>query len=134
MATFLGPCIISWGSKKQNTVSLSTAESEYIAAALVCSQILWVKQQLVEYGIKLDKVPIFCDNTSAICISKNPVQHSKTKHIEIRHHFLRDHVEKGNISLEFCKTEDQVADIFTKPLLREQFEKLRLELGLIDSA
>ena len=94
MATFLGPCIISWGSKKQNTVYLSTAESEYSAAALVCSQILWVKQQLVDYGIKLDKVPTFCDNTSAICISKNPVQHSKTKHIIIRHHFVRDHVEK----------------------------------------
>jgi methyl coenzyme M reductase subunit D len=76
-------------------------------------------------------VPIYCDNTSAICISKDPVQHSKVKHIHIRHHFLKDNVEQGNIKLEFCHTENQIADIITKPLSRERFEKLRLELGMI---
>ncbi|CAM8979262.1 unnamed protein product [Rhodiola kirilowii] len=130
MAQFLGSCQVSWASKKQNTVALSTAEAEYIAAAC-CSQLLWIKQQLSDYGISFDSVPILCDNTSAISISKNPVQHSMTKHIEIKHHFLRDCVEKGLVSMEFCRTEDQIADIFTKALNREPFEKLRMELGMI---
>ncbi|KAK9689748.1 hypothetical protein RND81_09G078400 [Saponaria officinalis] len=131
IATFVGPCLVTWGSKKQNTVALSTAESEYVAAGLACSQLLWLKQQLEDYGVSFSCIPIFFDNTSAIIISKNPAQHSRTKHIEIRHHFLRDNVEKEIIRLEFCKTENQWADIFTKPLERESFEMLRLEIGLI---
>ncbi|KAK9676001.1 hypothetical protein RND81_11G047100 [Saponaria officinalis] len=131
VATFVGPCIITWGSKKQNSVALSTAEAEYIAAGLVCTQLLWLKQQLRDYGVDVGCIPILCDNTSAIIIYKNPAQHSRTKHIEIRHHFIRDHVEKGNIRLEFCSTEKQWADILTKPLARERFETLRLEIGLI---
>ena len=79
-------------------------------------------------------VKILCDNTSAINISKNPVHHSRTKHIDIRHHFLRDHVEKGNIVLDHCRTEDKIVDIFTKALNREQYENLRLHLGLIPLA
>jgi len=131
MAHFLGSCLISWGSKKQNSVALSTAESEYIAAASCCSQLLWIRNQLKDFGVVYDSVPIYCDNTSAINISKNPVQHSKTKHIEIRHHFLRDNVEKGLVEMLFCKSEDQIADIFTKPLCRESFCKLRVMLGLV---
>ena len=131
MAQFLGPCLVSWASKKQTTVAQSTAEAEYVAAAACCSQLLWLKQQLSDYGIVLSNVPIFCDNTSAINISKNPVQHSRTKHIDIRHHFLRDCVEKGMVSMEHCRSEDQIADIFTKALNKEPFEKLRLELGMI---
>ena len=131
MAHFLGSCLISWGSKKQNSVALSTAESEYIAAALCCAQLLWIKTQLKDFGVCSGSVPILCDNTSAINISKNPVQHSKTKHIEIRHHFLRDNVEKGNVSLEFCRSEDQLADIFTKPLCKEVFVRLRTLLGMV---
>ncbi|XP_074263623.1 secreted RxLR effector protein 161-like [Silene latifolia] len=131
IATFLVPCLISWASKKQNTVALSTAESEYVSAALCCAQILWVCQQLHDYGLIFETTPIFCDNTSAINISKNPIQHSRTKHIDIRHHFLRDQVEKGNICLSFCKTENQIADILTKPSEREQFERLRSEIGLL---
>ena len=75
---------------------MSTAEAEYVAAGSCCSQILWLKQQLLDYDLKL-RVPILCDNTSAINLTKNPVLHSRTKHIEIRHHFLRDHVEKGDV-------------------------------------
>ncbi|XP_074301279.1 uncharacterized protein LOC141632652 [Silene latifolia] len=134
IATFVGPCLISWASMKQNMVALSTAESEYAAAAQCCSQILWVRQQLRNYGMIINCVPILCYNTSAISVSKNPVQHSKTKHIDIRHHFLRENVEKGNISLKFGKTEDQLSNIFTKPLAREQFEKIRLELGLLNDS
>lgn len=77
-------------------------------------------------------IPIMCDNTSTINISKDPVHHSRTKHIHIRHHFLRDNVEKGLIKMNFCRTENQLVDIFTKPLNREQFEKIRLDLGMIN--
>ena len=131
MAQFLGPCLVSWGSRKQNSIALSTTEAEYIAAAACCTQLLWLKQQLTDFGISFGPLEIRCDNTSAIDISKNPVHHSRTKHIDIRHHFLRDHVEKKNIKLKHCRTEDQIADIFTKALPRETFVHLRLLLGLI---
>ena len=131
MAHFLGSCLISWGSKKQNSVALSTAEAEYVAAASCCAQLLWIKQQLSDFGLKIEQVPIFCDNTSAINIAKNLVQHKRTKHINIRHHFLRENVEKGLISMNFCTTEEQIADIFTKALAREHFEGNRLELGMM---
>ena len=131
MAQFIGPCLVSWGSKKQNSIALSTTEAEYIAAAACCSQLLWLKQQLEDYGVKLDTLEIKCDNTSAINVSKNPVHHSRTKHIDVRHHFLRDHVEKGNIMLTHCRTEEQLADIFTKGLSRLPFQHLRVRLGLI---
>ena len=131
MAHFLGSCLISWGSKKQNSIALTTAEAEYVAAASCCAQLLWIKQQLSDFGLKIEQVPIFCDNTSAINIAKNPVQHKRTKHIDIRHHFLRDNVEKGLISMNFCTTEEQIAEIFTKALAREQFQRNRLELGMM---
>ena len=89
------------------------------------------KQQLKDFDIEIGCIPILCDNTSTMNMAKNPVQHKRTKHIDVRHHFLRDNVEKGNIVMKFCKTEDQVADIFTKALGRESFQKNRLELGLI---
>ncbi|CAH9113692.1 unnamed protein product [Cuscuta europaea] len=132
-AHFLGPCLVSWSSKKQNSVALSTAEAEYVAAASCCSQSLWIMQQVSDYGINLNYTPILCDNTSAISISKDSVMHSRTKHIHIRHHFLRDCVEKGLIRVEYCSTEKQIADIFTKALGRERFELIRLELGLINA-
>ncbi|CAM8949587.1 unnamed protein product [Rhodiola kirilowii] len=131
MAQFLGSCLVSWGSKKQNSVALSTAEAEYIAAAACCAQILWLRNLLSDFNLHFDQVPIFCDNTSAISIAKNPVQHGKSKHIEIKHHFLRDCVEKELVSINFCRSEDQVADIFTKSLHKDAFEKLRMELGLM---
>jgi len=131
MAQFLSHSLVSWSTKKQNTFALSTAEAEYVAAAACCSQMLWIKQQLSDYGINFECVPIYCDNTSAISISKDPVHHSRVKHIHIRHHFLRENVEKGLIKLEFCQTDYQIADILTKPLQRDRYEKLRLELGLI---
>ncbi|MCI42745.1 gag-pol polyprotein, partial [Trifolium medium] len=87
---FLGNNLISWFSKKQNCGSLSTAEAEYIAVGSSYSQLLWMKQMLIEYNVKQDAMALFCDNISAINISKNPVQHSRTKHIDIRHHFIRE--------------------------------------------
>jgi len=128
----LGRCLVSWSSKKQNSVALSTAEAEYIAAGSCCAQILYMVQTLLDYGIVLTKVPLLCDNESAVKLANNPVQHSRTKHIDIRHHFLRDHVAKNDIILESVRSEDQLADIFTKPLDERTFCKLRSELNVLD--
>jgi len=96
-----------------------------VAVESCCSQILWIKQQLLDYDLKLGCVPINCDNTIAIDLTKNPVLHSRTKHIEIRHHFLRDHVEKKDVIFEYVDTKDQLADIFKKPLPSVSFLKIR---------
>ncbi|KAJ9559988.1 hypothetical protein OSB04_005148 [Centaurea solstitialis] len=127
---FKGDKLVSWASKKQNCVSLSTAEAEYVAAASCCSQIIWMRTQLRDYGFKFDKIPIYCDSKSAIAISCNPVQHTKTKHIDIRYHFINDHVEKGTIELYFVNTEFQLADLFTKALDEKRFNFLITKLGM----
>ncbi|KAI3802038.1 hypothetical protein L1987_30161 [Smallanthus sonchifolius] len=111
---FLGNRLVSWQCKKQSTVSQSTAEAEYIAAALCCFQVKWIHHQMLDYGITFHETPILCDNTAVPHITKNPVQHSKTKHIEIKHHFIRDCVEKKYIQIVEVKTHKQTADIFTK--------------------
>ncbi|KAI4312035.1 hypothetical protein MLD38_036891 [Melastoma candidum] len=126
----LGDMLISWHSKKQASVALSTAEAEYVAAASCCAQLLWMRQQLEDYGFKFDNIPIRCDNTSAINLTKNLVQHSRFKHIELRHHFIRDLVQNGSIAVEYVSTETQLCDIFTKPLNFEKFSKLSVELGI----
>ncbi|XP_040379776.1 uncharacterized mitochondrial protein AtMg00810-like [Oryza brachyantha] len=128
---FLGTSLVSWSSRKQSSVAQSTAKAEYVAASSACSQALWMISTLRDYGLSFSSVPLLCDNTSAINIAKNHVQHSRTKHIEIRYHFLRDNVEKGTIVLEFVESERQLADILTKPLDRSRFEFLRAELGVI---
>ncbi|KAJ9542321.1 hypothetical protein OSB04_028827 [Centaurea solstitialis] len=128
----LGGKLVSWTSKKQNSVSTSTAEAEYVAAGICCAQVLWLRNQLQDYDIQLSKIPIYCDNTSAIAIANNPVLHSKTKHIEVRYHFIRDHVMNGDIELHFVPTEYQFADLFTKPLDVTRFNMLISELGLLN--
>jgi hypothetical protein len=128
----LGRSLVSWSSKKQNIVALSTAEAEYISAGSCCTQLLWMKATLNDFGIKFKNVPLFYDNESAIKTTQNPVQHSRTKHIDIRHHFIRDHQQKGDISIESIGTEDQLADIFTKPLDEKRFYKLKNELNILD--
>ena len=127
---FLGNSLVSWFSKKQNSVALSTTEAEYIAAGSCCAQILWMKQTLKDFDVDFECIPIKCDNTSAINLSKNPILHSRAKHIDIRHHFLRDHIQRGEIVLDFVSTEFQLADIFTKPLSDERFSFIRRELGM----
>jgi hypothetical protein len=87
----LGRSLVSWSSKKQNSVALSTAEVEYISVGSCCAQLLWMKATLDDFGLKFKKVPLLCDNESAVKLTNNPVQHSRTKHIDIRHHFIRDH-------------------------------------------
>ncbi|GKF00092.1 hypothetical protein Tco_0023442, partial [Tanacetum coccineum] len=130
--TFVGCCLTSWFSKKQTALAISTTEAEYVSAGKACQQALWMKQALIDYDVRLDDVPIMCDNKGAIDLSKNPVQHSRTKHIEIRHHFLRDNVQKGHISIEKVPSVDNIADILTKPLKRELFNYLRLGLGMME--
>ncbi|XP_065635527.1 secreted RxLR effector protein 161-like [Quercus suber] len=122
--------LLSWMSKKQNSVSLSTAKSKYIAARSCCTQLLWMKKLLHDYGIPQETMSVFCDNTSAINLSKNPVQHSKSKHIEICYHFIRDLVEDKIVCLEFIHTDNQKVDIFTKPLDGPWFESLRKTIGV----
>nr|GEW54090.1 copia protein [Tanacetum cinerariifolium] len=121
VCTFMGCCLTSWFLKKQTALAISITEAEYVSARKACQQDLWIKQALVDYGIRLDDIPIMCDNKGAIDLSKNPVQHSRTKHIEIHHHFLRDNVQKGNIFIEKVSSEDNIADILTKPLKHEPF-------------
>jgi hypothetical protein len=111
-------------------VSLFTAEAEYIAVGSSCSQLVWMKQMLKGYNVEQDVLTLYCDNLSAINISKNPIQHSRIKHIDIRHHFIRDLVEEKVVTLEHVDKEEQLADIFTKALDAKQFEKLRGKLGI----
>ena len=129
----LGNNLVSWMRKKQNSMSLSTVEAEYIVAGSCCAQLLWMKKLLHNYGIPQDTMCVFCDKTSAINLSKNPIQHSKSKYIEIRYHFIQDLVEDKVVYLEFIHTDNQKADIFTKPLDGPWFESLRktIDVGTI---
>ncbi|GJS55423.1 copia protein [Tanacetum coccineum] len=131
ICTFIGCCLTSWFSKKQTALAISTTKAEYVSAGNVCQQALWMKQALVDYGIRLDEIPIMRDNKRAIDLSKNPIQQSRTKHIEIHHHFLRDNVQKGNISIEKVSSKDNIADILTKPK-RKPFNYLRIGLGMME--
>ena len=129
---FLGNKLVSWFSKKQTSVATSTTEAEYMAAGSCCAQILWLKQQLRDYEINISEVPIFCDSSSAIAITQNPVLHTRCKHVDERHHFIRDHVEKKNVAIVKIHTDIQRADILTKPLVEERFKMLCGKLGLLN--
>ncbi|GJU52284.1 hypothetical protein Tco_1225998 [Tanacetum coccineum] len=111
---FLGRRLISWQCKKQTIVATSTTEAEYVAAANCCGQVLWIQNQMLDYGFNFMNTKIYIDNESTICIVKNPVFHSKTKHIAIRHHFIRDAYEKKLIQVLKIHTDDNVADLLTK--------------------
>ncbi|GJY00942.1 retrovirus-related pol polyprotein from transposon TNT 1-94 [Tanacetum coccineum] len=108
------------------------SKAKYVAATGCCSSIIWMKSQLSDYDIHYKMVPIFCDNTNAIAISNNPVLHSRTKHIDIRYHFIKDHILKGDIELHFIPTKYQVDDIFTKPLDEPTFTRLKAKLGMLN--
>jgi len=128
----LGHSLVSWSSRKQNCVALSTTEAEYIALGSCYAQILWMMQTLSDFGLVYKQVPLKCDSKSAIDLSNNPVHHSRTKHIDVRHHFLRDHIAKEDICIEHISTESQLADIFRKLLPKEICSRLRLDLGIIE--
>ncbi|GJS90117.1 retrotransposon protein, putative, ty1-copia subclass, partial [Tanacetum coccineum] len=127
---FLGDRLVSWSSKGQKSAAISSTEVEYIAMSGCCAQILWMRSQLTDYGLGFNKIPMYCDNKSAIALSCNNDQHSRSKHIDIRFHFIKEHVENGVIELYFVNTEYQLADIFTKALARERIEFLINKLGM----
>ncbi|GJZ52039.1 retrovirus-related pol polyprotein from transposon TNT 1-94 [Tanacetum coccineum] len=111
--------LVSWSSKRQKSAAISTTEAKYIAMSGCCAQILWMRSQLTDYGLGFNNIPMYCDNKSVIALSCNNVQHSRSKHIDIRFHFIKEHVENGVIELFFVNTKYQLADIFTKSLTRE---------------
>ncbi|GJR37388.1 retrovirus-related pol polyprotein from transposon TNT 1-94 [Tanacetum coccineum] len=129
-AQFLGDKLVSWSSKKQKCTAISSTEAEYIALSGCCAQILWMRSQLTDYGFQFNKIPLYCDNKSAIALCCNNVQHSRAKHIDVRYHFIKEQVENGIVELYFVRTEYQLADIFTKPLPRDRFNFLIEKLGM----
>ncbi|GKB70238.1 retrovirus-related pol polyprotein from transposon TNT 1-94 [Tanacetum coccineum] len=117
-------------SKKQDCTEMSTTEAEYVSLSACCAQVIWIRTQLLDYGFKYNKIPMYCDSKSAIAISCNPVQHSRIRHINIRYHFIKEPVEKGAVELYFVRTEYQLADLFTKALPKERFEYLVHRIGM----
>ncbi|GKF33824.1 hypothetical protein Tco_0107024, partial [Tanacetum coccineum] len=116
--------LVSWSSKKQEYTSMSSAKAEYLSLSACCAQVLWLRTQLTDYGFHFDKIPMYCDSKAAIAISCNPVQHSCTKHIDVRYHFIKEQVEKGILELFF------LADLFTKALPEDRFKYLVRRLGM----
>nr|GEZ56840.1 retrovirus-related Pol polyprotein from transposon TNT 1-94 [Tanacetum cinerariifolium] len=129
-AQFLGDKLVSWSSKKQKSTVISIIEAEYIAMSGCCAQILWMRSQLTDYGFVFNKIPLYYGNRSAIDLCCNNVQHSRSKHIDIRHHFIREKIKKGVVELYFVTTDHQLANIFTKALPRERFEFILPRLGM----
>nr|GFB52515.1 retrotransposon protein, putative, unclassified [Tanacetum cinerariifolium] len=122
--------LISWSSKRQKSAAISSTEAEYIALSGCCAQILWMRSQLSDYGLVFNKIPMYCDNKSAIALCCNNVQHSRSKHIDIRYHFIKEQVENGVIDLYFVNTKYQLADLFTKALGKDIIEFLTNKLGM----
>ena len=130
---FLGSSPISWKTKKQHTVSRSSAEAEYRSMAAVTSELKWLKALLVSLGVThLPAMRLYCDSQSAIYIAQNPVFHERTKHIEVDCHYVRDAIRDGIISTSHVSTEDHLADIFTKALGKRKFLYLLSKLGICD--
>ncbi|GJS09935.1 retrovirus-related pol polyprotein from transposon TNT 1-94 [Tanacetum coccineum] len=127
---FLGDKLVSWSSKRQKSAAISSTKAKYIAMSGCCAQIFWMRSQLTDYGLGFNKILMYYDNKSTIALSCNNVQHSRSKHIDIRFHFIKEHVENEVIELYFVNTEYQLADIFTKALARERIEFLINKLGM----
>ena len=122
---------ISWCSKKQSVVALSSCESEYIAGAVTACQAIWLVSLMKELKIaEKGLVTLLIDNKSAINLAKNPVLHGRSKHIDTKFHFLHEQVEKGSIEVNHCSTQLQIADILTKGLKTDKFLKLRRDMGV----
>ncbi|GJX16144.1 hypothetical protein Tco_0216976 [Tanacetum coccineum] len=127
---FLGDKLVSWMSKKQDCTAMSSTEAEYVALSASYAQVMWMRTQLQDYGFNYNKIPLYCDSQSAIAISCNLVQHSRTKHIHTRYHFIKEQVKNGIIELYFFRTEYQLADMFTKALPEERFQYLVRQIGM----
>ncbi|GJU65250.1 retrovirus-related pol polyprotein from transposon TNT 1-94 [Tanacetum coccineum] len=127
---FLGDKLVSWMSKKQDCTTMSSAEAKYVVLSASCAQVMWMRTQLKDYGFNYNKIPLYCDSQLAIAISCNPMQHSRTKHIHTRYHFIKEQVENGIIELYFFKTKYQLADMFTKALHEDRFQYLVRQIGM----
>jgi hypothetical protein len=122
---------ISWSSKKQTSIALSSTEGEYMAMTHATKEALWIQQFLHNINFPLThSTSLLVDNQGAIVLASNPTFHARTKHIGVRHHFIREHVENGDITLKYIPTNDQVADVLTKALAHEKHSKFRVTMGL----
>ena len=127
--------MISWSSRKQSSITQSTVEAEYIAANDTCKKAILLKKLLFGlFGGKLDSTIIHCDNQSCIKLSENPVFHDRLKHIEMKYHFIRDLVQRGTLKLQYIRTDEQIADILTKPLITTKFVYFRDKLDMVENA
>ena len=125
---------ISWLSKKQPSVALSTTEAEYIALSVATQEAVWLRRMLDDLQAKpKDPTVLMEDNSGAIAIAKNPVSHARTKHIDVRYHYVHEAVQDSTINLTYCPTEEMAADLLTKPLPCGRFETLRINMGLIST-
>ncbi|KAG8488055.1 hypothetical protein CXB51_018006 [Gossypium anomalum] len=129
----IGFAAFSWSSKKQQTVALSTCEAEDMAVATCTCQAIWLKNILGELSIIKGPITIYVDNKSTISLAKNPVSHCRSKHIDTKYHFIQEQVKNKNVELVYCRTEDELADIFTKPLKADIFDKLKEKPGMKSS-
>ena len=128
----LGSTMISWQSRKQSSIALSTTEAEYIAACSASCEAIWLRKLLTGlFDLEMEATTILCDNQSCIKMTENPVFHDRSKHIEIRYHYIRDMVQRGALKLLYVSTDEQVADVLTKPLSRVKFEHFRDKLGIV---
>ncbi|GMJ07991.1 hypothetical protein HRI_004468200 [Hibiscus trionum] len=126
-----GSGVVSWSSRKKPIFTLSTTEPEFVAASSCACQAIWLRRILEELIFQQQGgITIYCDNSPAIKRSKNPVLHGRSKHIDVKYYFLRDLNNDGIIDLKYCKSEDQLTDIFTKPLKLFPFQKLRRSMGV----
>jgi hypothetical protein len=127
----IGGSLVSWYSGTQSVIAQSSAEAEYYAAVSAANECLWMKQLLKELGFEQEKVTIFEDNQACIALTKNPEDHKRTKHIQVKYHVIRDYVRNGLVSFEYCKTSDQLGDMFTKALPGSVLRKMLTKLGLL---
>jgi hypothetical protein len=128
----LGSTMTSWKSRKQSSIALSTTEAEYIAACSAICEAIWLQKLLIgPFNLEMEDTLILCDNQSCITMIENPVFHDKTKHIEIQYHYIRDMVQKGAVKLQYVGTNEQVANVLTKPLSRVKFEYFQDKLGVV---
>ena len=128
----IGTGVVSWRSKKQPTVSLSSTKAEYKALCNATCEVVWLRRILEEIGGKqTEPTKVYCDNQSAVKLAHNPIYHARTKHIELQHHFIIENIEPKEIKLIYCNTSDNVTDIFTKPVGKIHFEILRQKLGVV---
>jgi hypothetical protein len=123
--------VFSWSSMKQNTIALSTAEAEYVSASEATAQAIWLRFVLDDLGeMQAEVTPLFCDNMSAISMARNPIFHQRTRHINRKYHFIREALQEGVINIQFCRSEEQLVDIFTKALPKDRFKHQKLKLGV----